>query len=247
MTQQSVVLKTGGNSGFGFAVAEELGSDSTKHILLGCRSAEKGEKAVAELQNRAQATIDFVRLDITDEKSISAAVSEVEKKYGRLDVLVNNAATLDQNQESLALQMASCFETNSTGVALAVDAFLPLLKKSTSVARIINISSGAGSLRRRVNQSPNAQVVGMQGVAYAASKAALNMITLAQAKAYGGDALKVFVYTPGFVISNLSTLNTVENGAKSPKDGALGLVKVINGERDSEHGGFLSESGQYEW
>lgn len=165
----------------------------------------------------------------------------------RLDILVNNAATLEQAQESLALQMASCFQTNSTGVALAVDAFLPLLKKSTKVARIINISSGAGSLRRRVNQGPNAKVVGMQAVAYAASKAALNMITLAQAKAYGGDALKVFAYAPGFVISNLSTLNTAENGAKSPKDGALGLVRVINGERDGEHGGYLSQSGQYEW
>lgn len=83
MAAQTTVLITGANSGFGFAVAEELASDRTKHVLLGCRSAEKGKRAVAELQNRAQAKVDYVLIDVRDEKSIAAAVEEVEEKYGR--------------------------------------------------------------------------------------------------------------------------------------------------------------------
>jgi NAD(P)-dependent dehydrogenase (short-subunit alcohol dehydrogenase family) len=162
----------------------------------------------------------------------------------RLDALVNNAA-IGTPSGPLAQQMSQIFQTNATGPLLMVESFAPLLKKSTGTPRIVNVSSGGGSITTRLD--PTSPGYTMKSVPYRTSKAALNMITACQAVEYGEMGFKVFVYCPGFTVSNLGPYNKAENGAKPTSEGAAPMVKILNGERDEEHGKFLHATGQYPW
>lgn len=130
-----------------------------------------------------------------------------------------------------------------------VEAFAPLLKKSTRTPRIINVTSGAGSVARRMDPNGPSYNLGMWGIQYGASKAAMNLITAYQAVVYGEQGIKVFAFSPGFVASNLGAHNTIENGAQETSVGAAPMVGIIDGERDAElpRNGFLRASGQSPW
>lgn len=99
--------------------------------------------------------------------------------------------------------MALSYQTNATGPQLMVEAFAPLLKKSRGTARIINVSSGAGSITSRLDKTNMWYT--MKSECYRASKAALNMITACQAVEYGEGGIKVFLYCPGFAASGLGS------------------------------------------
>lgn len=142
--------------------------------------------------------------------------------------------------------MALSFQTNATGPLLLGRSFMPLLRKSVGTPRIINVSSGAGSLSKRVTNGAD-YAFGIAGLPYSASKAAMNLITATQAKIYGEEGVKVFAYTPGFCVSNLGPHNNEENGAQPAGEGAAPMVSILSGGRDDEHGCFLSSSGQYPW
>lgn len=128
-----------------------------------------------------------------------------------------------------------------------IETFLPLLRKSTGTPRIVNVSSGAGSLGRTLD--PNG-LGGPLHYPYKASKAALNMVSailVAQLRQDGED-IKVFTYCPGFRVSNLSPMNRSENGAGPVEGGAKPMVAMINGERDDDHGKYpYSEGGYHPW
>ena len=277
-TNGQVVLITGGNAGIGFGLAELLLEDPSKHVIIGSRSTGKGDVALKELQalNRP-GSIDMLQLDVTDEKSIAAAVHRVDAKHGRLDALVNNAAigSFSDDKASLSDEMRQVFETNCIGVQMVTDAFAPLLKKCTSIPRIINVSSGGGPYTPLIETYLYQEnfilthlpfcttgSIGMRrepelyarckdlppAIAYRSSKAALNMIHAIQATDYGELGWKVFCYAPGFTVSNLSHLNTKEYGAKPTADGARPMVSLLNGERDDKHGCFLeSQGGEHPW
>lgn len=122
----------------------------TYHVFVCSRSIDKGQAAVKDLQSRGYTgTCELVQLDQTDDASIAAAEKHIESTYGRLDVLINNAAIA--HEEMTRKNMAECFNTNVTGVYLLTQAFAGLLKKSTSTARVINVSSGLGSVAIRLN------------------------------------------------------------------------------------------------
>jgi NAD(P)-dependent dehydrogenase (short-subunit alcohol dehydrogenase family) len=162
----------------------------------------------------------------------------------RIDALVNNAA-VGRIPVSLADHMAISFLTNATGPLLMLQAFSPLLQNSTGIPRVINVTSGAGSIAMCLD--PKSATYGMKGVEpYRASKAALNMITAILVIDYG-DLFKIFLFCPGFTVSNLGPNNKAHNGAKPTSEGAAPMVNILNGERDAEHGGFLNETGQYPW
>jgi len=157
---------------------------------------------------------------------------------------VNNAG-IGSPPGSLAQQMSQIFQTNATGPLLMVEAFAPLLKKSIGTPRIINVSSTVGSITRRLD--PTLTGYNFSGVPYRASKAALNMITACQAVEYGELGFKVFAYDPGNTVSNLGPYGKLELGAKPTSEGAAPIVKILNGERDEEHGKFLHGAGQHPW
>jgi NAD(P)-dependent dehydrogenase (short-subunit alcohol dehydrogenase family) len=163
-----------------------------------------------------------------------------------LDALVNNAA-IGWPSGSAAEQMAQCFQTNAIGPFLMVEAFAPLLKKSQSTPRIVNVTSGGGSIARRLDPTTPTHRLGMQGIAYCGSKAAMNLFTAAQSVVYGEQGFKVFAFSPGFVASNLGPHNNIESGAQPTSEGAAPIVKILNGERDEEHAHFLTATGQYPW
>ena len=126
-----------------------------------------------------------------------------------------------------------------------LESFAPLLKKSNGTPRVVNVSSGGGSITKRLD--PTSTWYNIKSVQYRSSKAALNMVTACQVVEYGGLGFKVFAYCPGFTVSNLGPRNNAENGAKPTSEGAAPTVKILNGERDAEHGGFLHATGQYPW
>lgn len=162
----------------------------------------------------------------------------------RLDALVNNAA-IGSSPGDLAHSMAETFRTNATGPILMVEAFAALLQKAHGIARVVNVTSGAGSITSRLN--PSSLGANIKAPEYRTSKAALNMVSAVQMAEYGGDKFKVFLFCPGFTANNLSPMNKEEHGAKPTSAGARPMVGILKGERDKEAGGILHEAGQYPW
>lgn len=130
------------------------------------------------------------------------------------------------------------------------ETFLPLLKKSSNPslpARILNVGSGAGSVGLTLD--PKAQSAPLN-YPYKASKGALNMVSAIQLRKFQEQGLdiKVFTYCPGFTVSNLSKMNKEESGAQPTVDGTRPMVAILNGEKDSENGGYLNhKGGQHPW
>jgi NAD(P)-dependent dehydrogenase (short-subunit alcohol dehydrogenase family) len=167
----------------------------------------------------------------------------VEKTHGRLDILVNNAAVaLPTGTDREQLRLA--FDTNATGPWVLTKTLLPLLQKSSG-ARIINISSGVGSIGRKLD--PTSPMHKFSGVQYRASKTALNMISAVQYVEYGELGIKVSLYDPGFTVSNLSENNRAEKGARSAEKTVESLMEVVEGNRDDEAPAFLHNTGTYVW
>ena len=214
------------------------------HVLVGSRSTEKGNAAIKELQSRnLPGSAELLSLDVTNDDTINHAAAKVERDFNRLDWLINNAAMVSQTP-TLRQQLREEFDTNATGPAVMASVFAPLLQKSNASPRIVNVSSGAGSINRRLD--PSSALYKMQGVQYRASKAALNMITACQYVEYG-PRIKVFAYDPGFTQSNLSSHNTAANGAKSATEAVMPLIDVLEGKRDDEAGKLLHNTGIYPW
>ncbi|KAL8747699.1 MAG: hypothetical protein Q9190_000440 [Brigantiaea leucoxantha] len=241
---KKITLVTGANAGIGFELAAQLMAKGSYHVLIGSRSAEKGDVAVKELQSRQlPGSVEMIALDVTNDDSIERAATTVERNHGRLDILVNNAGIGAMNPP-LRQQMRDAFDTNATGPAVLTEIFAPLLEKSSASPRIVNISSGAGSINRRLD--PSSVIYKQKQVQYRASKAALSMVTACQWVDHG-PAIKVFAFCPGFTQSSLSEHNTTENGAKPTAEAVMPLIDILEGKRDNEAGQFLHSSGTYPW
>lgn len=234
------------NSGIGFELAGQLASRTQYHVLIGSRSLDKGIQAASGLRLRGLlGSVEPLQLDVTDDDSIARAVGFVRSQYGRLDALVNNAGVAGLGGASLRQRMHECFNTNAVGAALVANAFAPLLRESKCIPRLLNVSSGSGSIQLTLkNESDTFKQ--SEFLPYACSKVAMNMIAACQASALGPRG-KVFVWCPGFAVSNLSNMNTAEMGAKSAAQVAEYGARIIDGERDSEEGCFLKNVGHYPW
>jgi NAD(P)-dependent dehydrogenase (short-subunit alcohol dehydrogenase family) len=227
MPDKPVVLVTGANQGIGLQIAKDLAAHGLT-VLVGSRNFEKGKTAAKEVGPDAHA----LQLDVTDQASIAAAAQRIRQEFGRLDVLVNNAAISNTGKRpgmsveeyaeltrpsnvSMA-EVRAIWETNVFGVLAVYQAMLPLLRQAPA-ARIVNVSSGAGSLTR--NADPAHPGRSTFGPGYSASKTALNAMTLAMAIELESTNIKVNAVSPGFVKTNLNgyagTL-TVEEGARQP-------------------------------
>lgn len=238
------------NSGIGFELARQLLSKGTYHVLLGARSPQRGTDAVKDLQSRnLPGSIEFLQLDLSDDSTIASATTHITTSHGHLDILINNAAIASYTQVDRAA-FRSAFDTNATGPYLLSKALISLLQKSAN-PRIINISSGAGSIGRRL--TPESPMYKIQAEPYRASKVAMNMLTTCLHVEFGlnygggGKGVKVFAYDPGFTVSNLSEANKKENGARNVKDSVDSLMDVVEGKRDGEVGSFIHNTGEYPW
>ncbi|KAI8626991.1 NAD(P)-binding protein [Xylariaceae sp. FL1651] len=235
--EKHFVLITGANSGIGFEVANQLLADGSYHVLLGARSSEKGMAAIQELESRnLPGTVELVLVDVTDEGSIAAAAEFVERTHGRLDALVNNAG-IARAPGTIAQQMVECFRVSAVGAQLMGDHFAPLLKKSGGIPRIINVTSGAGSIGNRLD--PNGIGNDYQVIPYRTSKAAMNMVFACQCRGFEEDGFKVFLFGPGPTVSHLGPHSRPGPGMKPTSEGAAPIVDMLKGNRDGDAGKYL--------
>lgn len=239
---QTIALVTGANKGIGKEVSRQLSAKGVL-VLMGARNRERGEKAVADF--RAQGLpVEFIQIEVTSQPSVDQAAAEVQRRYGRLDILVNNAGiALDwvPASESTVEALQKTFETNVFGVFRVTKAMLPLLKKSKH-GRIVNLSSGLGSLTRAAD--PNSALT-IQNIllAYCASKAALNMITVQFANELKSAGIKVNSANPGYTATDMNQhrgVRTVEQGAATP-------VRLALLPDDGPTAGVFSDDGPEPW
>lgn len=233
-----VTLITGANKGLGLETARQLVA-AGHTVYIGSRNLDRGRRAA----DQVGATL--VHLDVTDDESVTAAAQFVAKRGG-LDVLVNNAgvegraagnAIIDAAAVTGA-QMMEIFDTNVFGVVRVTHAFLPLLQKSGAPV-IVNVSSGLGSLSMAA--SPDSPTHFYPGVAYPASKTALNMVTIQFAKQF--PDIRINAVEPGYTNTDLNGgtgIQTVEEGARI-------IVEMAKTSPDGPTGGFFSSHGQVPW
>lgn len=234
------------NNGIGFELAGQLASKNGFHVLLGSRSLEKGTQAARRLQSRnLPGSVEAIQLDVSSDDSIAQAVEIVRWQHGHIDALVNNAGISGLGDTTLRQRMHECFDTNAAGAALVAQAFAPLLLEWKGTPRLLNVSSGSGSIERTLG-NPSGIYRQPESLPYAVSKAAMNMVAACQAITLG-PRVKVFAWCPGFTASSFSGMNTPEMGAKPVVEVAEHGVRIIEGKRDSEAGHFLSNAGQYIW
>ncbi len=229
MPDKRIALVTGANQGVGLQVAKELVANGIT-VLVGSRNFERGEAAAREIGAGAIA----LQLDVTDRVSIADAAERIREEFGRLDLLVQNAAISNTRMGSLSLQeyaqisrasnasldeVRAVWETNVFGVLAVYQAMLPLLRESSD-ARIVNVSSAVGSLTS--NADPAYPYHSMFGPVYPASKAALNAITLAMMVELESTGIKVNLVSPGFTKTNLNGYA----GTQSVEEGSREVVRV---------------------
>lgn len=235
----TTTLITGANKGLGFETARRLvGAGHT--VYVASRDAGRGRLAAERLGARA------VALDVTDDASVAAAARAVEADGG-LDVLVNNAGIqveMGEDQEVAgaaevtAEMMRRTFETNVFGMVRVLHAFLPLLRRSGAPV-VVNVSSGLASLSRMTD--PGMVGYPYPGVAYPASKAAVNMVTVQYAKAF--PQMRINAVEPGFTRTDLngnSGVQTVEQGAEI-------IVRMAQVGPDGPTGGYFDAEGPLAW
>ncbi|WBB68756.1 SDR family NAD(P)-dependent oxidoreductase [Micromonospora sp. WMMD812] len=234
----TTTLITGANKGLGFETARRLVA-AGHTVYLGSRDAERGRRAAERLGARP------VLIDVTDDASVSAAAKAVEADGG-LDVLINNAGIEGRTPdgavvgaaEVTAETMRPLFETNVLGVVRVTHAFLPLLQRSAAPV-VVNVSSGLASMARVAAEGTPAYAY--PGVAYPASKAALNMITIQYAKAFPG--IRINAVEPGYTATDLN-MNT---GTQTVEQGAEIIVRMAQIGPDGPTGGFVDVNGHLPW
>lgn len=250
-TTQKVAMITGANKGIGRAIAEQL-AELGMTVLIGARDLRRGEEAAAALR-AAGGDAHAVTLDVTDPATIQEAATWIEERFGRLDVLVNNAGITgsgqvspqdahDQAPSSVDLVMVrAVFETNVFGVIAVTNAMLPLLRRSPA-PRIVNVSSHAGSLT--LTSDPDSPFAALPpSAAYTPSKAALNALTVQYANELRKDGILVNAAAPGYV----DTDSNNHTGHLTPAQGAAVMVRLATLGADGPTAGFFSEDGPLPW
>ena len=199
---KKVALITGANKGIGFEIATKLGRKGIK-VYVGARSPERGEAAAQTLRNEGISAT-FLLVDLHSYESINQAAELIRKAEGRLDILVNNAGIIDPKDGTPGTTdietVKRTFDTNFYGTLAVTQAMLPLLKAAPA-ARVVNISSGLGSLA--LNEDPNWEFANTKLIGYNASKAAVNMLTVQLAWELKSTQIKVNAANPNFTDTEL--------------------------------------------
>ncbi|MCU0788759.1 MAG: SDR family oxidoreductase [Verrucomicrobia bacterium] len=214
MAEKRVALISGANRGIGLEAGRQLARKGV-HVVLGSRDPEKGKEAARSITGEGLEA-ETVRLDVADGLSVAAAVEEIARRHGRIDILLNNAAILIDGPggfrsslfELKADTARQTFETNVLGPLRLTQAVVPIMQRN-GYGRIVNLSSGAGQLSDMRSGFP----------AYRLSKAALNALTRITAAELASTNIKVNAVCPGWVRTDMGGAEAerpVEVGAETP-------------------------------
>ncbi|MEO8611187.1 MAG: SDR family oxidoreductase [Chloroflexota bacterium] len=241
-TDDRIVLVTGANKGIGFEVARQLAQQGLI-VILTARDASKSADAVQQLAGEKLNVI-AKTVDVADDDSIHRLAAEIEAEFGRLDILVNNAAAYVDWMETASKAdlnaVQTVLETNLFGAWRMCQTFLPLLRKSEH-GRIVNVSSGAGShgdlqFGLTTNQGASAS--------YGISKAALNALTSKLAAELDGSSILINAVCPGLT----ATAPGMEAmGARPIPEGAASVIWAALLPDDGPSGGFFRDGKPLPW
>ncbi len=227
---ERVVLVTGAGRGLGVEIARQL-VDAGHVVVVAARDVEAGAAVAKQLGENAWA----LHLDVTDPESVQAAVEAVDRRHGRLDALVNNAAVhFDPGADPLTedLDVADgAWRTNVLAPWRLTQAFVPLLRAGND-AVIVNVTSGLGSLARMGAHSP----------AYSVSKAGINALTRVFADALTRDGIAVHAVSPGWTATDMGG-----SGGRPVAEGAAGIVDVVRSPGAAPSGSFLQDGEHVPW
>jgi NAD(P)-dependent dehydrogenase (short-subunit alcohol dehydrogenase family) len=234
----TTTLITGANKGLGYETARQLIA-AGHTVYIGCRDPQRGHDAAQRLGAR------LVALDVTDDRSVAAAAQSIADDGG-LDVLVNNAGVEGRGENNSIIDAATVsadmvrevFDTNVFGVVRVTHAFVPLLQKS-GAAVIVNVSSSLGSVS--LAGSPDSLTYHYPGVAYPASKSAVNMITVQFSKQF--PAMRINAVEPGYTNTDLNG----RTGTQTVEEGARIIVDMAQVSPDGPTGGYYSAHGPVPW
>ncbi|MFN8473687.1 MAG: SDR family NAD(P)-dependent oxidoreductase [Anaerolineae bacterium] len=238
----TIALVTGAARGIGFEVCRQLAQQGMT-VILTARDAAKAEAAAAQL---AAAGLDVrpKAVDVTDDGSVRRLAAEVEQEFGRLDVLVNNAAAyadwMEVPSTANLAAVKDVLDTNLFGAWRMIEAFLPLIRSSAH-GRIVNVASGAGS-----HGDPQFGLTTNRGAtaSYGISKAALNALTSKLAAELDGSGILVNSVCPGLT----ATAPGMEAmGARPIPEGAASVVWAAILPDDGPHGGFFRDGKPLPW
>jgi NAD(P)-dependent dehydrogenase (short-subunit alcohol dehydrogenase family) len=226
----TVSIVTGGNRGIGLEVCRQLAALGHR-VVLGSRWLEAGEEAAAGIDGEVEA----VRLDVSDRASIETAAGWTAERFGRADVVVNNAAILyDTANRGVSVELDVVhegFEVNLFGAWRMVQSFLPLLRRSDH-GRIVNVSSEGGSLASMGGGAPT----------YSVSKAALNALTRVLAAELRPEGILVNSTCPGWVATDMGG-----PGGRPVAKGAASVVWAVTLPDDGPTGGFFRDGLPVPW
>jgi len=241
MSDSRIILVTGANTGIGYELVRLL-AEQGHTVYLGARNPQSGREAEEKLHSEGFKSVKFIEIDVSKPSTVLSARDTITSLSGKLDVLVNNAGISnmgkDQNATTIDVTLIrETIETNLYGLIQTTQAFLPLLRKSTTGAPVIlNVSTDMASNSRQA--SPNAS---LHVVAYNASKAAANSYTIALAQELKSEGFKVNAVTPGFTSTKL---NFFGKGGKTPVDGAKVLLPWALLGKDGATCLFIDSSGE---
>jgi NAD(P)-dependent dehydrogenase (short-subunit alcohol dehydrogenase family) len=228
-----VALVTGADKGIGLETARRLAGAGYR-VYLTVRSSERGRAAAAILGAQ------LLELDVTSDQSVRHAAKSVEQAGGHLDVLVNNAGITgpvrDDPHDYTADDMTKVLLTN-VGYIRVIHAFLPLLEKSDD-PRIVNVSSGLGSFTRVHDRSRTGAFAGTP--IYAASKAAINMMTVQFASLL--PHIRINAADPGRTATDLSS-----GQGHSVHDGTDAIIAYALAAPGGPTGTFADRDGTVPW
>ena len=241
---KKVALITGANRGIGFETAKQLGEQGIT-VIVGARSLAAAEDTAAKL--KAQGIDAYgIPLEVTSEADRKAAAKFIEEKFGKLDILINNAGVAastgftNVTSQVVDEELSRIFTTNLFAVVSLTRELLPLIKMSPA-GRIVNLSSILGSLA--LHADPNSPIANFKSFAYDGSKSALNAYTIHLAHELKDTAIKVNSAHPGWVKTEMGT----DAAPMEIPDGAKTSVALALLGADGPSGRFIHLGQELPW
>jgi NAD(P)-dependent dehydrogenase (short-subunit alcohol dehydrogenase family) len=242
--QVKVALITGANKGIGLETARQLGKLGVT-ILVGARDLAKGEEAVEVLRGIGVDS-QAVKLDVLNRADYQAVAKLIEKDYGKLDILINNAGVMldartgNETSKTSDKVLRDTFDTNFFAVVELTQLLLPLIRKSEA-GRIVNLSSILASLT--LHATKGSFIYDAKTFAYDTSKAALNSFTIHLAHELKETKIKVNSAHPGWVKTDMGG----EGAQMEIVDGAKTSVQLATLGEDGPSGGYFHMGETLPW